>query len=279
MQTGHQRDAYARMARETRLPGRRQRRRLHAGATSGPCAARSPTPASRASSWAARSTRARSRCPRRSRRRVRRCRVRRRRVLWKGHERPMLMKRVIPCLDVHEGRVVKGVNFVNLRDAGDPVEMAALLRRGRRRRARLPRHHRHARGAAHHARGRHAHRRGGASSRTRSAAACARRPTSARCSRRAADKISLNSAAVRRPELITDDEPASTARSASSWRSTPAACPATGRALGGLHQRRTHQHRARRRRVGRPRPSAAAPARSCSRAWTATAPRTATTSR
>ncbi len=36
------------------------------------------------------------------------------------------MKRVIPCLDVHEGRVVKGVNFVNLRDAGDPVEMAAI---------------------------------------------------------------------------------------------------------------------------------------------------------
>jgi len=34
------------------------------------------------------------------------------------------MKRVIPCLDVHEGRVVKGVNFVNLRDAGDPVELA-----------------------------------------------------------------------------------------------------------------------------------------------------------
>ncbi len=32
--------------------------------------------------------------------------------------------RVIPCLDVHDGRVVKGVNFVNLRDAGDPVELA-----------------------------------------------------------------------------------------------------------------------------------------------------------
>ncbi|MGI6152948.1 MAG: imidazole glycerol phosphate synthase subunit HisF [Christensenellaceae bacterium] len=36
----------------------------------------------------------------------------------------MLTRRVIPCLDVHEGRVVKGVNFVNLRDAGDPVEIA-----------------------------------------------------------------------------------------------------------------------------------------------------------
>ncbi len=38
----------------------------------------------------------------------------------------MLMKRIIPCLDVHEGRVVKGVNFLNLRDAGDPVEIARL---------------------------------------------------------------------------------------------------------------------------------------------------------
>src|SRR5438093_12096608 len=37
---------------------------------------------------------------------------------------PMLAKRIIPCLDVAEGRVVKGVNFVNLRDAGDPVEVA-----------------------------------------------------------------------------------------------------------------------------------------------------------
>ena len=36
----------------------------------------------------------------------------------------MLAKRIIPCLDVTEGRVVKGVNFVNLRDAGDPVELA-----------------------------------------------------------------------------------------------------------------------------------------------------------
>ena len=37
----------------------------------------------------------------------------------------MYTKRIIPCLDVHNGRVVKGVNFVNLRDAGDPVEIAA----------------------------------------------------------------------------------------------------------------------------------------------------------
>ena len=36
----------------------------------------------------------------------------------------MLTKRIIPCLDVRDGRVVKGINFVNLRDAGDPVEVA-----------------------------------------------------------------------------------------------------------------------------------------------------------
>ncbi len=41
------------------------------------------------------------------------------------HRDVMLAKRVIPCLDVDRGRVVKGTNFVNLRDAGDPVEVAA----------------------------------------------------------------------------------------------------------------------------------------------------------
>ena len=38
----------------------------------------------------------------------------------------MLKIRVIPCLDVKDGRVVKGVNFVDLRDAGDPVEQAKI---------------------------------------------------------------------------------------------------------------------------------------------------------
>ncbi|NLG72872.1 MAG: imidazole glycerol phosphate synthase subunit HisF [Chloroflexi bacterium] len=38
----------------------------------------------------------------------------------------MLSKRIIPCLDIHNGRVVKGVNFTNLRDAGDPVEQARI---------------------------------------------------------------------------------------------------------------------------------------------------------
>jgi cyclase len=38
----------------------------------------------------------------------------------------MLTKRIIPCLDIKDGRTVKGVNFVNIRDAGDPVELAAM---------------------------------------------------------------------------------------------------------------------------------------------------------
>ena len=37
----------------------------------------------------------------------------------------MHTKRIIPCLDVKDGRVVKGINFVNLRDAGDPADVAA----------------------------------------------------------------------------------------------------------------------------------------------------------
>ncbi|MDD4400129.1 MAG: HisA/HisF-related TIM barrel protein, partial [Dysgonamonadaceae bacterium] len=37
----------------------------------------------------------------------------------------MLKKRIIPCLDIKDGRTVKGVNFVNLKDAGDAVELAA----------------------------------------------------------------------------------------------------------------------------------------------------------
>lgn len=41
----------------------------------------------------------------------------------------MLAKRIIPCLDVYDGRVVKGVNFLNLRDAGDPVEIASRYER------------------------------------------------------------------------------------------------------------------------------------------------------
>ena len=41
----------------------------------------------------------------------------------------MFAKRIIPCLDVKDGRVVKGINFINLRDAGDPVEVASRYER------------------------------------------------------------------------------------------------------------------------------------------------------
>src|SRR5215475_3217797 len=44
-------------------------------------------------------------------------------------QQSLLAKRIIPCLDVKDGRVVKGVNFVDLRDAGDPVEQAAIYDR------------------------------------------------------------------------------------------------------------------------------------------------------
>jgi len=44
----------------------------------------------------------------------------------------MLAKRIIPCLDVADGRVVKGVKFLGLRDAGDPVEIARRYDRKRR---------------------------------------------------------------------------------------------------------------------------------------------------
>ena len=42
----------------------------------------------------------------------------------------MLKKRIIPCLDVKDGRVVKGINFINLKDAGDPVEQAKIYDKG-----------------------------------------------------------------------------------------------------------------------------------------------------
>ena len=104
---------YARVAERGRLPGHHSRRRRRRSTTSRALAGARPA-RSRASSPAGRSTRARSRSPRRIA------------ALAEEARDAMLMKRVIPCLDVHEGRVVKGVNFVNLRDAGDPVELAAL---------------------------------------------------------------------------------------------------------------------------------------------------------
>ena len=64
----------------------------------------------------------------------------------------MLAKRIIPCLDVTGGRVVKGVNFVNLRDAGDPVELADRYNQQGADEAGVSRHHRLQRRARHHGR-------------------------------------------------------------------------------------------------------------------------------
>ena len=111
----------------------------------------------------------------------------------------MLAKRIIPCLDVKDGRVVKGVRFVDLRDAGDPVEVAARY---------------DAQGAdelvflditasheerADHARRRRAHRRGHLHAAHRRAAACARVDDVRALLRAGADKVSINTAAVRDP--------------------------------------------------------------------------------
>jgi imidazole glycerol phosphate synthase subunit HisF len=69
----------------------------------------------------------------------------------------MLAKRIIPCLDVNAGRVVKGVNFVELRDAGDPVEIARRYDEQGADEITFPRYHRQFRRSRHHP----AHRRSG----------------------------------------------------------------------------------------------------------------------
>ena len=97
--------------------------------------------------------------------------------------------RVIPCLDVAAGRVVKGVNFLNLRDAGDPVELARALLRAGRRRGHLPRRDGDRRGPRDDVRHGHARPPSRSSSRSRSAAACDRPRMSRACSRSGADKV------------------------------------------------------------------------------------------
>ena len=185
----------------------------------------------------------------------------------------MLAKRIIPCLDVTGGRVVKGVNFVELRDAGDPVEIARRYNEQ------------------------------GADELTflditatsderdlilhiiEAVASQVFIPLTVgggvrtvedvrRLLNAGADKVSINSAAVAEPAGDSRRLGTSTARSASSWRSTPSGArddvARAGRA-GTSTPRRPQEHRARRRRVGARDGRAAAPARSCSPAWTATA--------
>ena len=183
----------------------------------------------------------------------------------------MLLRRVIPCLDVDKGRVVKGVEFVNLRDAGDPVELAVRYQEA---------------GAdeivflditASH-------------EKRETVAALARRcaddvfiPFTIGGGVRSvedaqavldagADKVSVNSAAVARPELLGDMAEVFGAQC------VVLAIDARreGDGLRGVRERRAHAGGPRRRGVGARGAWSAARGRYCSRAWTATAPRTAT---
>ena len=114
----------------------------------------------------------------------------------------MVKKRVIPCLDVAGGRVVKGVRFEQLRDVGDPIELATPLLGARSRRAGLSRHHGHAGGSWPDARARRARSRG------------ARDPVHGRWRRlgladarallrAGADKVAVNRAAFEDPLMLT----------------------------------------------------------------------------
>ena len=161
----------------------------------------------------------------------------------------MLAKRIIPCLDVTGGRVVKGVNFVNLRDAGDPVELADRYNRE-----------------------------GAdelvflditASSDAREimadvVARTARKvfiplavgggirsvADARRILMSGADKVSVNTAAVRRPELITELQ--QRIRRAGGGAGDRRA-PPRARRMARLHARRPRRRRHRRRRMGRAR--------------------------
>ena len=131
-------------------------------------------------------------------------------------------KRVIPCMDVDAGRVVKGTRFLDIRDAGDPVELAAFYDAAGRRRARLPRHH----GDLGQARRRWSSSPAGpptrCSCRSRSAAACARWPTPTPCSTRAPTRSRSTPPRSRGRSCSTRWRGCS-APSASCWRSTPSA--------------------------------------------------------
>ena len=183
----------------------------------------------------------------------------------------MLLRRVIPCLDVDKGRVVKGVEFVNLRDAGDPVELAVRYQEE------------------------------GADEIVflDITASHEERETVAQLARRCADdvfipftigggvrsvadaqavldagadKVSVNSAAVARPELLSELAEVFGAQC------VVLAIDARreGRLLRRLRATDGRRRSAATRSSGRARAWSAGRGRSCSRAWTATAPRTAT---
>ena len=150
-----------------------------------------------------------------------------------------LAKRIIPCLDIAAGRVVKGVNFVNLRDAGDPVEVARRYdEQGADELAFLDITREQSTSAISscdmieavadagvhpaHRRRRRAQRRGHAA-----------------LLNAGADKVSINTAGRAEPAARRRGGRRATARSASSSRSTRSASAPVD-ALGGLHARRPH---------------------------------------
>ena len=118
--------------------------------------------------------------------------------------RPVPFPRLIPCLDVAGGRVVKGVRFQELRDVGDPVELGAAYSGRGCGRARVPRRAGDARGARHARRARSPRRGAGRRSRSPSAAASARSADAEKLLAAGADKVAVNSAALARPELLTE---------------------------------------------------------------------------
>ena len=158
--------------------------------------------------------------------------------------------RVIPCLDVSEGRVVKGVNFVDLVDAGDPGRTGPPVRRGGRRRADVPGHHRHQRQPAQRLRDDPAHRRAGvhpADRRRRGPHHRRHRRAAARRRGQGVGQLGRRGpAGVPRPR-----RPTGSGRSAWSSRSTPAGSAASTAAdlpvrVRGHHPRRAAGHRHRR---------------------------------
>jgi imidazole glycerol-phosphate synthase subunit HisF len=189
----------------------------------------------------------------------------------------MLAKRIIPCLDVDKGRVVKGVKFVEIRDAGNPVEVARRYNQE------------------------------GADEITflDITASSDERETMVhvveqvasevfipltvgggirsvedvrRMLNAGADKVAINTAAVVRPEFVKEASERfgsqcivvaiDAKRVSAAGRAAP---------LGGVHPRRPQAHRAGRHCLGAGAWWPSAPARSCSPAWTGTAPRSAST--
>ena len=186
----------------------------------------------------------------------------------------MRTARVIPCLDVDAGRVVKGVNFVDLRDAGDPVELAArydaegadelvfldITASSDARDTIVDVAARDGRAGVHPVHHRRRHPLG------------RRRPPAAAGGRRQGVGQHRGRRAARADRR---DRRRSSAPSAASSPSTPAAPTLR---LRGVHPRRPHADRASTPSTGPSGPRSSAPARSCSRRWTATAPSTASTS-